>query len=75
MPPKGNPSRDRQRQMLLEVEMTGSRKTLGIGLALAWFVCQQATTGELQASNLLGRFRLIVEKENRQGTDDAIAIP
>ena len=55
--------------------MTGSQKTLGIGLALAWFVCQQATTGELQASNLLGRFRLIVEKENRQGTDDAIAIP
>ena len=38
--------------------MTGSQKTLGIGLALALFVCQQAIAQESQASNLLGRFRL-----------------
>ncbi len=55
--------------------MTGSRKTLGIGLALAWFVCQQAIAEEMQASNLLGRVRLRVEKVNRQGGEDAIAIP
>lgn len=55
--------------------MTGSRKTLGIGLALAWFVCQQAIAEEMQASNLLGRFRLRVEKVNRQGADGARTIP
>ncbi len=55
--------------------MTGSRKTLGIGLALAWFVCQQTIAEEMQASNLLGRVRLRVEKVSRQGGDDAIPIP
>ena len=55
--------------------MTGSQKTLGISLALAWFVCQEAIAEEMQASNLLGRVRLRVEKVNRQGADDAITIP
>ncbi len=55
--------------------MTGSHKTLGIGLALAWFVCQQTIAEEMQAGNLLGRFRLRVEKVNRQGADEARAIP
>ena len=55
--------------------MTGSQKTLGIGLALALFACLDAVAQELQASNLLGRVRLRVEKVNRQGADDAIAIP
>lgn len=55
--------------------MTGSQKTLGIGLALAWFVCQQAIAQEMQASNLLGRFRLRVENVNRQGADGARTIP
>ena len=55
--------------------MTGSRKTLGIGLALALFGCQQAVAEEMQASNLLGRFRLRVEKVNRQGADEARTIP
>ncbi len=52
--------------------MTGTRKTLAVGLALAWVVCQQAVAEELPASNLLGRFRLLVEKANRQGPDDVM---
>ena len=55
--------------------MTGSQKTLGIGLALAWFVCQQAIAQEMQASNLLGRFRLRVENVSRQSADGARTIP
>ncbi len=55
--------------------MTGTRKTLAVGLALAWVVCQQAVAEELPASNLLGRFRLLVEKANRQGPDDVMKLP
>lgn len=55
--------------------MTGSRKTLGIGLALASLVWQQAIAEEMQAGNLLGRIRLSVETENRQGADGARTIP
>ncbi len=55
--------------------MTGSQKTLGIGLALALLVWQQAIAEEMQASNLLGRIRLRVETENRQGADGARTIP
>ena len=55
--------------------MTGSQKTLGIGLALASLVWQQAIAQEMQASNLLGRIRLRVEAENPQGADGAKTIP
>ncbi|MDE2927551.1 MAG: hypothetical protein OXT71_14235 [Acidobacteriota bacterium] len=55
--------------------MTGSQKTLGIGLALASLVWQQAIAQEMQTSNLLGRIRLRVEAENPQGADGAKTIP
>ncbi len=55
--------------------MTGTRKTLEVGLALALIVCQQAAAEELPASNLLGRFRLLVEPASRRGPDDAIRLP
>ena len=55
--------------------MTANQRVLEVGLVLALAVCQQTVAQELQANNLLGRFRLIVEKTNRRGPDDAKTIP
>ncbi len=55
--------------------MTGTRKTLEVGLALALFACQQTAAEELPASNLLGRFRLLVEPASRRGPGDVRTLP
>ena len=55
--------------------MTVTRKTLEAGLVLALAVCQQAVAQEPQASNLLGRFRFVVNQLQQQGTGDRMSLP
>ena len=55
--------------------MTMTRKTLEAGLILGLVLCQQAVAQEPQASNLLGRFRFVVNQLQQQGTGDRMSLP
>ena len=55
--------------------MTITRKTLEAGLVLALVVCQQAAAQDPQASNLLGRFRFLVDRLERQGPGNKLTLP
>ena len=54
--------------------MTVTRKTLEAGLVVALVVCQQAVAQEPQASNLLGRFRFVVNQLQQQGPGDRMSL-
>ena len=55
--------------------MTMTRKTLEAGLILALILCQQAVAQEPQASNLLGRFRFVVNQLQQPGAGDRMSLP
>ena len=55
--------------------MKVARKTLEAGLVVALVVCQQAAAQDPQASNLLGRFRFLVDRLERQGPGNKLALP
>ncbi len=54
--------------------MTVTRKTLEAGLVVALVVCQQAVAQEPQASNLLGRFRFVVNQLQQQDPGDRMSL-